>query len=68
MFFPVINKDGKRAAVNLTTCAFLVSDGLQSTVAISTGGMTFNIPLPLELLLKEIEEFLDADDEIEGEN
>jgi hypothetical protein len=60
MFFPVQNKDGKKALINLDQIFAFVENG-KDTIALSTGGSTFEIPMKLDDLEIALEELEDED-------
>lgn len=60
MFFPVKNKDGKQALINLDQIFAFVEQG-SSTIAVSVGGTTFEIPMTLAELEIALEDGDDTD-------
>lgn len=62
MFFPVTGANGKKALINLDTIFSLIENG-DKTVALSTGGTTFEINMPLGEIYASLMELEEEDGE-----
>ncbi len=58
MFFPVATKDGKKALINLDQIFAFIEHG-SFTIALATGGTTFEIPVKLEQLQDDLADFIE---------
>jgi hypothetical protein len=63
MFFPIVSKDGKKALLNLDCLFAFIETAPGQTVALATGGSTFEIPLPIDKIEDMVAELDEIDDD-----